>query len=74
MPHVVCNCLTLFPHFSTTPLSPSLELSSYNPGKMQIEHPEDASEGVMTPEHRGQLRRLAKVRLLQHMKLGLRRF
>jgi hypothetical protein len=55
MSHVVCHCLTLFPYFSTPPLSPSIQLSSYNPGEMQIEHIEDVSEGIMTSEYRGQL-------------------
>ena len=39
-------------------------LASFNPGEMQIENLEDATGGIMTPEHQAQMRRLARVRFL----------
>lgn len=41
---------------------------------MQLEHLEDATGGIMTPEHRAQMRRLATVRLLTTFDVGLHRF
>jgi len=65
MPHATCNRHTYGSFISQHLLLPPLQTFSisYSP-EMQNEHLDHIPGGIMTPEHRAQMRRLAKVCLL----------
>jgi hypothetical protein len=62
MPHATCNRLTYGSFISQHLLFPPLQAFSFSyPAEVQIEHLDHVPGGIMTPEHRAQMRRLAKV-------------